>query len=689
MGSVNITMSSSFWQYSKDTDDMGDVGYDFKTSARYYGATSSKYVSVDYRLHVGIAGYSPILDDPGTTIESIDITAKIAPLSNNTEEWKFVRIYAPEKSRSAIASDGYAGCETGSYTTGKITDEGEVSVRFSSAVDISNILKNGIAFVQGRNLSVGGSTTILYSVQEISVVANYANVNEPPKIKPTVYDASTRPITQSVTLEWVYSQAYDVPQKYVDVSVSVQTEDAYVQIINKQECTEPSITIEPEQYPQILASQMNAQEYWITLHFKVRAYSESGAVSDWTSAYSWILTFPTVSNLSPSGGQTVLSDGIINLEWASGFKKLTGGMYEVSPPTEYDIEYSADAGESWRAIETQFTAPSENGVFYCAVPQGTFPAGIINWRVRAYANGYTVDLWSQESFIVRVQASTSSVSCDGKPHPTVSWSASSQIAYQVRFADYDSGAVYGSAASHVIPYVYADGAYPVQVRTQAADGMWSPWTELEYVTIRNTAPAGSLMLTAVKTRHAVALEWSGTEFGTYILYRNGIPVYIGSGRSYTDVGANGNASYYVRGIVNPNCLQSNTAEISAVPATDCMYDLVSRTWIPLKYSTSPRARGYSETANVVYKYYAGRKYPVAYVDGTAERQLNVSYVFKTMEDADRVRAALGHTVIYKDTRGRRIIGIFGTMGETVERRLVSHTISIVQVDYNEEVRYET
>ena len=76
------------------------------------------------------------------------------------------------------------------------------------------------------------------------------------------------------------------------------------------------------------------------------------------------------------------------------------------------------------------------------------------------------------------------------------------------------------------------------------------------------------------------------------------------------------------------------------------------------------------------------------MDGTAERQLNVSYVFKTMEDADRVREALGHTVIFKDTRGRRIIGIFGSMTETVEARRVQHTITVVQVDYKEEVRYE-
>lgn len=650
---------------------------EYKSSTRSYAAhvnikdavqNEVDTESVDiHKMHIKI--FAKLSSTAGTSTTLVAIRTPKEHLAGTDEE-----VYNAMNSGTLLDSKSFA-----------ITSSATALVWESDIENPARVIEYGVAF-NGLSPEPLTDNNELAYIENIEVSLEYKDPNEPPVIIRGESDArDVHAITEPTDLTWTYSQSADVPQKYVDVSLSVLTEDAYVEIISKQECTTPSITIKPELYPQIKSFSNNMTIMW----FKVRAYSENDVASEWSESWFWNYVFPTAWSLSPGGGESKPGSDIVYLEWESGYRAVGIEDLDVPDPTEYDIEYSADAGESWRAIETQFTAPSENGVFYCAVPQGAFPTGIINWRVRAYANGYTVNLWSQESFIIRVQASTSSVNCDGKPHPTVSWSASSQIAYQVRFADYDSGAVYGTATSHRIPYFYADGAYPVQVRTQADDGKWSAWTEPEYVTIRNTSPAGSLILTVQKTRHAVALEWSGTVFGRYILYRNGIPVYIGSETRYTDPGAHGECTYYVRGIADPNYLKSNSVSVDGSPATDCMYDLATQKWIPLRYSAAPRSRAYSETANAVYKYYAGRKYPVAYLDGTADRQLNVAYCFKTMADADAVREALGHPVIYKDTRGRRIIGIFGSMTETVERRLVLHTLNIVQVDYNEEVRYET
>ena len=650
---------------------------------------TDQVIAYEHRVHFYVDA-DKILKDPNTVLNKITIKGETrdAAVSGTGGIWE-IEMHAPSEGGDVFffpddEEEAYNACRSGNHVT--ISSGGEFEVQFDKSTDIRRIIENGLAFVMVEGADdISSDIDISYYVYITSVEVDYTNVYEAPAINTGSWVTNfALAINQPTTLNWNYSQSSGVAQKYVDVSVAVSTDGTYTEIISKLQRTEQSITVMPEQYPQIRTLSGNTAE----MRFRVRVYSQNDVASEWLEGWAGSYVFPTTWDLAPGGGENRLGDEIIPLTWLSGYRADGIGDLTAPDPTEFDIQYSTNAGESWIPIRTQFTAPSEDGRYYCDVAPNTFPSGIINWRVRAYANGYTLDLWSQESFIVRVQASTSSVSCDGKPHPTVSWASSSQIAYQVRFAGYDSGAVYGSAASHKIPYVYADGAYPVQVRTQAADGAWSDWTELEYVTIRNNAPAGSLTLTAAKTRHAVALEWSGTEFGTYILYRNGIPVYIGSGTSYTDVGANGNASYYVRGMVEPNYLQSNTAELNTSPANDCMYDLNTQKWIPLKYSYSPRSRGNSETVNVVYKYYAGRKYPVAYVDGTADRQLNVSYVFKTMEDADRVREALGHTVIFKDTRGRRIIGIFGSMTETVEARRVQHTITVVQVDYKEEVRYE-
>ncbi|MBO5256841.1 MAG: hypothetical protein J6C42_04980, partial [Clostridia bacterium] len=229
------------------------------------------------------------------------------------------------------------------------------------------------------------------------------------------------------------------------------------------------------------------------------------------------------------------------------------------------------------------------------------------WRVRPYMEGIASPNYATGMFYVRVQASTSSVTCDGKPLPTISWTSSAQIAYQVRFADYDSGARYGTATSFTVPYFYADGYYPVQVRTQASDGTWSAWTELEYVQITNTTPSNTVTLTAVPTRHAVVLNWtdSGTA-ETYIVYRNHIPVYIGTDTTYTDIAANGECTYYVRAIQSKDYSQSGSVTVNAYPKTDCLYDFASMRWIPLKYSLQERSQNYSSSADVIYKKYAGR-----------------------------------------------------------------------------------
>lgn len=666
----------------------GEYTYSESVGTGRVGTNSGSAAAYERRVWCDFSG---VWDESITSdkIDSVKLTAGLIGEEDNTDV--FTAVFRAWNGTSVGDTDEqqkYTACGLGeSIGTTQIsanTTHAPVHTIAGDALAQFLVWKT-ISIAPSSGAEIDDGTEVYADVSAVSVEVTYRDEEAEPvvsglTIAPESVSGNVMPYTAGMDIQWDYYHEAGVAQGWIDIQMRSESGD-WVEVASKYATTAQSYTVSPYYYPEPYAMLM-------LMHLRIRAYSAADVPSEWQTV-GVVMAYPDAYALEPGGGDVVLGGGSAELRWKIRCLYGDEELNMVNIPSLYDVQYTANAGETWTDLLRSGKADNDGTYYSVSVPENSFAAGPVQWRVRPVVAGHRLANWSQESFIIRVQASTSSVSCDGKPHPTVSWSASSQIAYQVRFADYDSGAVYGSAASHTIPYVYADGAYPVQVRTQAADGTWSPWTELEYVTIRNTAPAGSLMLTAVKTRHAVALEWSGTEFGTYILYRNGIPVYIGSGRSYTDVGANGNASYYVRGIVNPNYLQSNTAEISAVPATDCMYDLVSRTWIPLKYSASPRARGYSETANVVYKYYAGRKYPVAYVDGTAERQLNVSYVFKTMEDADRVRAALGHTVIYKDTRGRRIIGIFGTMGETVERRLVSHTIGIVQVDYNEEVRYET
>ncbi len=353
------------------------------------------------------------------------------------------------------------------------------------------------------------------------------------------------------------------------------------------------------------------------------------------------------------------------------------------------MEYSSNAGESWNVLCSNQAVSKTDNTYFCQIPENTLSQGAVYWRVRPYADGLASPNYATGMFYVRVQASTSSVTCDGKPLPTISWTSSAQVAYQVRFSDYDSGARYGTETSFTIPYFYADGYYPVQVRTQANDGTWSPWTEVQYVQITNTAQPNSIALTAVPTRHAAVLNWTDSDTSeTYIVYRNHIPVYVGTDTSYTDITANGECTYYVRAIQPTRYYsQSNTVVLNACPKTDCIYDFSSMQWVPLKYSLQERSRNYSSSADVIYKNYAGRAKPVAFTSGHTVRQMSGSYVFKTREEALRLRNTAGKTVIFKDTRGGTIIGILNNPVITVQRKLYAVTFLITEVDYIEEAEY--
>ena len=125
--------------------------------------------------------------------------------------------------------------------------------------------------------------------------------------------------------------------------------------------------------------------------------------------------------------------------------------------------------------------------------------------------GNSSDFWTSGqtfTYVVRENPSSSSVTCDGRPVPVVSWVSTSQAAYQVRFGDYDSGARAGTETSFTVPRIFRDGAYPVQVRTASSAGDWSPWTDVVYAEIVNTEPGGDFSAEAAQDGVNMRVEWT-------------------------------------------------------------------------------------------------------------------------------------------------------------------------------------
>ena len=546
------------------------------------------------------------------------------------------------------------------------------TLQITDASKIEKFLKYGIGVAPtgSGSWSVGTNAKVYYT---------YTDTAEPPEITVTSWPNRAF-LCDDITLKWNYSQSADVAQSKADVQLC-RGGTEWETVADKQSVSDHQITINLKN-TDLYFTDADELEAWT---FRVRAYAGSNATpSEWSETSAVKLQILRPKLISPVAGENRLATEAVRLTWT--LQEMPTGT-----PAGFSVLYSSDAGETWESHEGQYADVIRDGdTWYRDIPANTLPHGIVQWKVWVWTTSNAVSFSVPvETFRAVIQASTSAVSCDGKPIPTLSWTSTSQAAYQVRFGDYDSGAVYGAAKQHTVPYVYADGLYAAQVRTQAITGEWSDWTEETFVQIRNVKPSFGVTLSAQSTRHTVILTWTAAAAAEgYVLYREGVPVYVGKAASFTDRAANGKKTYFVRAVTSAK-YYAQSAEIiaDATPKNDCICDDVTGEWIALRYSSSPRRRSISETEKVSYKWYAGRKYPVAFTEGYSERTGNFSYCFRRREDAVRLAALSGKTVIYKGTDGTVMYGILGAV-QIVGEILYDVSFSVTEIDHTEEVAYE-
>lgn len=425
------------------------------------------------------------------------------------------------------------------------------------------------------------------------------------------------------------------------------------------------------------------------IRMQIRAKSAAGVYSEPLTIQTKIVLRDARITKPAQDSVQIANAGIV-IAW-----DLVGGDY-LSMPSGYDMLISYDGGAIWQTAAENISGSATS----YTIPAETIHSGAVLWRLRQkFVNNTLVQpmigAGARSRFTARYNPTAASVTCDNLPQPTVSWTSSEQKSYQVRFGDYDSGAVYSAAKSHTVPRFFADGNYPVQVRTQVASGEWSDWSETIYVAITNTPPDDAITLTAERDGDAVKLVWYcmyNATYVQYIVYRNGVPIHKTDGgknmAGFVDNLAVGKSAYFVRGITaTKNYYQSETKTVDATPTTDLLYDVEAGTYIRLRYTvSSPTTVTYSRQIGVSYQYFAGRAEPVAIVNGRIERSTTQTYGSRTRELADRIDAMAGRTVLFRDTRGGGIYGVIEQV-QTVHGRIHSVTFTVREVWHNERVEY--
>lgn len=174
-------------------------------------------------------------------------------------------------------------------------------------------------------------------------------------------------------------------------------------------------------------------------------------------------------------------------------------------------------------------------------------AGAKYWKVRAYNLDDVVGDWSDVGYFVNNIPPEAPTITDisGAGRLTVTWSSSSQIAYEVEVYQgdnkiYDSGEQYTTAKTHLINEYLPNGTYTIKVKIIDSFGNSSDYAEQVY-TINNV---GSLNVTYTAD-DTVTLNYDVTGVSKAYILRNGEIIAVTTSGVFNDIYANGTNVYTV------------------------------------------------------------------------------------------------------------------------------------------------
>lgn len=248
---------------------------------------------------------------------------------------------------------------------------------------------------------------------------------------------------------------------------------------------------------------------------------------------------PSVTPLSPNNE---IVRGAVRFSWSYS---NTRGTRQYA----YEISYRANGG-SW--VYPTGKVVSSNEYASVNIPE----AGTIEWSVRTYNRDDVASAWSSYlSFVNYLPPDPpviTSITQSGRP--TISWSSSNQVAYEVKVESsteievYNSGQVYSGNQFHKLDEYLSDGLYTFSVRIISTLGLTSEWAVSNYT---QSFPDLSLpVFTLENTDDGVLITIeSNLDFVKYYVLRNG--ELIGSTTAtFTDLFVAGFTEYTVIGVTS-------------------------------------------------------------------------------------------------------------------------------------------
>ena len=321
-----------------------------------------------------------------------------------------------------------------------------------------------------------------------------------------------------------------------------------------------------------------------------------------------------------------------------------------------------------------------------SAPANSFTAGDLYWRVRTYNADGVAGEWSETAHIIVISASPAPLLILERisPRPIIRWETVGQVSYEVEIVGVESAQQYGSGSRYEGKTILAEGLYTIRVRIQNQYSLWSPWAEASLTVFNDPGGTISLSATASKTGE-VQLSWSATgAFISFQILRNGAVIGETTERSYLDRLAIGACSYQIRGILDSagNYSLSGIQALTVTVPTVEIALVSGGGWLALPYTTTDiREVSVSTSKSVTYQQFLGAPLPVGVIGEALSKsvQLSCAFPYRLQADAAKLEAFIGQLVCVKDPRGRRYIGILGSMSHVSSRFYLSYSLTITPV----------
>ena len=641
----------------------GATSYDLDTTAWSSGT------AIRWKVKVGAYGSSTVTESATYTLTLVDPTAKVDDLRPTSKTYYgfdsvFSWAFTGSVSTGAISGTLQQGSAVLQYRTDNMANPAQFASVSNGTTHVT---------VNCANLPIGSYQWRVVAKSSVGTThtSNWVqctNVEVPISVKGTTPAADAHaPRAVTNRFSWVFSvDSTDSPG-----TVTQRSAVLYFKTNNESSWHQQSVS-GAQQYCDVAANTFTAG--CVTLDWYVVAVANTGTKA--TSAKITVSTKDARSTpvaISPAG--EYLDDAVQGVTFIWAHANITG-----TAQCGWELSYSIDSGASYLVL-----AKADNAANRYEASAGTFPSGVIYWRIRTKNTDNEFGDYSGAAIFAIRRAPVAPVISyyDNKPLAKMRWQAKEQDGYEVAVDGISLGVRYGTGKEWQSDAVLTDGKHTLQVRIYNTYGDVSPWSSCE-INVQNQ-PGAALAVYAEGRWGEVLLRWDADN--GYIL-RDGELIAKAEGGTYTDRTSAAAHQYIVR-VFDAEGYYTDSAPVLAAPSVPyAAIGLRDGTeWLAMKYATSYQNYSKAVSLGGSYQQYWGKERPVWHDAGNRVVTHTISHACKREEELLVLRSLAGQEVIYKDRDGHLAIGVFKDLQESREHGCTALSFSITETQ-QEVVKYD-